>query len=384
MLVPRKDSETDRLVIDMTPLNKISLPVHHKAPRLEDVLTRASHNKFFSKIDIADAFWLIELTENCKYLTAFDTPWGTFEYNCLPQGWGPAPAYWQRYITFILQDLIYTCCFAMADDILVFGQTKEECHIRTRQVRARLGKAGIPENARKTMVCATSVTYFGHTLKHNQWRPVSNHNTIRDWRRPNNKRALQQWLGTINVFRDHIPNLSAIIAPMTFLTGDQKWTWTEAQDQSFHHSKRAALELMWRHPHHAGEVQELITDASDLGLGAILKEKGRVVSIISRKLTKHEQAYDTKHRECLAVVWATKILIHIISDAPTIIIHTDHANIVNALKASETSQRVNRWIDWLQNLHITWKHIRGEINPADGPSRQWDHKGSKTNKVLRE
>jgi hypothetical protein len=373
MIVPKPGGLSNRLVIDLTPLNKVSATVSHSGPRLEDVLQRASRNKFFSKIDIKDAFWLLELDPASRYLTAFDTPWGTFEYNCLPQGWCNAPAYWQRFVTLLLRDLIFTCCFAIADDILVFGSTQQECWVRTRQVRSTLRRAGVPENENKSLVCATSVAFFGYTLSFERWRPIQNTDTISEWRPPASKVELQQFLGTINVFRDHIPSLSDLISPLTHLTGDTKWVWGATQTKAFQQTKAAALRQMWRHPHLAGVEQELYIDASDLGLGAILKENGRVVAIISRRLTRAETSYDTKHRECLGAVWATKSLVHIVSDAPKLTIHTDHLNLVTSLRASATSERVNRWIDWLSNFPISWRHVKGALNPADGPSRQWDH-----------
>ncbi len=38
------------------------------------------------------------------------------------------------------------------------------------------------------------------------------------------------------------------------------------------------------------------------GLGAILKEEGRIVAVVSRKLSSAEINYDAKERELLAVV----------------------------------------------------------------------------------
>jgi len=166
MLVKKQDGLTERLVIDLTPLNKISNAVSHKGPRLEDILQRASQFKFFSKIDIKDAFWLLTLHPDSRYLTAFDTPWGTFEYNCLPQGWCNSPAYWQRYITYVLTDLIHSWCSASADDILIFGMTHEECMMRTRVVRSRLNKASVTENKSKSILAHRSVSFFGISITH--------------------------------------------------------------------------------------------------------------------------------------------------------------------------------------------------------------------------
>lgn len=372
MLVPRKDG-TDRLVIDLTPLNDITIHQRHKAARLEDALQHASKYRYFSKIDIKDAFWLLELEEESKYLTAFDTPWGTFEYNVLPQGWSDSPAHWQRYITYVLRYIIRTCCFPMADDILVFGDTPTECHVRTRQVLRSIRTSGMVENHNKTIVCAQTISFFGVSLTHGRWRPLQNDTTIKTWPVPRSKLALQQFLGTMNVFAQHTPRLAELIGPLVELTGEAKWSWTRKQDLAFEATKRAVLAQLWRHTHVAGGKQQLTTDASDRGLSAILEENGRPVAIISRQMTKRERQYDTKNREGLAIYWSTKQLAHIISDASTLIIRTDHENIVNALAASATNTRVNRWIDWWGNFPISWKWIRGKDNPADGPSRQWDH-----------
>lgn len=372
MLIPQPGKE-DRLVIDLTPLNKITPAITHRAPRLIDVLQTATAYKWFSVIDIKGAFWFICLTEDCKHLTAFDTPWGTFEFNVLPQGWNNAPAYWQRFITHVLRKFLYSWCFASADDILVFADTKEECAYRTRKILTLLKQAGLETSEKKTVVCQNTVTFFGYKVTHQRWIPRSDTDSLRNWPTPTSKKQLQRWLGTLNTFRDHIPNLSAITQPLHHLTGDKTtWKWTEAHNHAFHESRRAALHQIWINKHEPGVTQELICDASDRGLGVILKEKSRVISIVSRKLSPAEQNYDTKQRECLAIVWGTKTLAHYTTDAPAILIKTDHHNIVTSLKPSGTDRRINRWIDWLSQFHFTTQHIPGATNPADGPSRVWD------------
>jgi hypothetical protein len=46
----------------------------------------------------------------------------------------------------------------------------------------------------------------------------------------------------------------------------------------------------------------LYTDASQIGIGAILTQDGHPIAYYSRQLTKEEEKYISYERECLAVI----------------------------------------------------------------------------------
>jgi len=52
----------------------------------------------------------------------------------------------------------------------------------------------------------------------------------------------------------------------------------------------------------------LTTDASAFGLGAVLSQDGKPVTMISRTLQDRELNFATNERELLAIVWALKSL----------------------------------------------------------------------------
>ena len=56
-----------------------------------------------------------------------------------------------------------------------------------------------------------------------------------------------------------------------------------------------------------GEPYTVYTDASIVGLGCVLMQKGSVIAYASRQLRKHEKNYPTHDLEMAAVVFALKI-----------------------------------------------------------------------------
>ena len=81
--------------------------------------------KFFSKIDIRAAFNTIMLDEESRNYTVFSTPWGKlYRYKRLNMGLCIASELYQEKMMLLLADL--KNIRVAIDDILVFGQTREE------------------------------------------------------------------------------------------------------------------------------------------------------------------------------------------------------------------------------------------------------------------
>uniref|UniRef100_A0A5S6Q0K7 Integrase catalytic domain-containing protein n=1 Tax=Trichuris muris TaxID=70415 RepID=A0A5S6Q0K7_TRIMR len=93
---------------------------------------------------------------------------------------------------------------------------------------------------------------------------------------------------------------------------------------------------------------DLFTDASDAGLGAVLEQEGRVIAYASRALNRAEKNFSTIEKECLAIIFATKIFRHYLL-AKHFTLFTDHSPL-QWLSAQKMEGTNNRNADALSRL----------------------------------
>ena len=114
----------------------------------------------------------------------------------------------------------------------------------------------------------------------------------------------------------------------------------------------------------------LQTDASELGLGAVLsqlEESGEEhpVAFASRKLLPRERNYSVIEKECLAIVWSLQVF-HVYLFGRKFTIEIDHQPREN----EEFKPTLTRWGLAVQPYCFEIHHHRGSLNwNADGLSR---------------
>ncbi|GKE52685.1 putative reverse transcriptase domain-containing protein, partial [Tanacetum coccineum] len=85
-------------------------------------------------------------------------------------------------------------------------------------------------------------------------------------------------------------------------------------------------------------------DASVLGLGYVLMQKGKVIAYASRQLKIHGKNYTTHDLELGAVVFALKIWRHYLYGIKSVI-YTDHKSLQHIFSQKELNMRQRRWIE---------------------------------------
>ena len=118
----------------------------------------------------------------------------------------------------------------------------------------------------------------------------------------------------------------------------------------------------------------LETDASGLGLGAVLSQEQsdgtiRPISFASRTLQPHEQNYGISDLEALGVVWAIRHYRHYLYGHHCIVF-TDHEALKSLLNTPQPSGKLARWGMALQELVLQIEYRPGRGNAkADALSR---------------
>ena len=117
----------------------------------------------------------------------------------------------------------------------------------------------------------------------------------------------------------------------------------------------------------------LYTDASNVGLGAILAQqqegKERIICCASRTFSKSEQNYITTKKECLALVWGIKNF-HNYLTANHFKVYTDHYFLQWLRSLKHESALLHRWAAQLEDYNFEVLHRPGKNQGlADALSR---------------
>ncbi|GFU15972.1 retrovirus-related Pol polyprotein from transposon 17.6 [Trichonephila clavipes] len=109
------------------------------------------------------------------------------------------------------------------------------------------------------------------------------------------------------------------------------------------------------------EQFNLFTDASGVGIGAVLNQNHRPIAFASRTLNKAERNYTVTERECLAVIWALNKFKTYFGSL-TVKVITDHAALTKLTNGENLCSRMIRWAQKLSEFNIECEHGSGVQN----------------------
>ncbi|XP_063626451.1 uncharacterized protein K02A2.6-like [Cydia splendana] len=367
-----KENGDLRLCVDMRRANTAILRENHPLPCMDKLLPEIGKAKYFSKLDIKDAFHQLELHPDCRHITTFITAKGLYQYKRLMFGISCAPEIFQK----VLEKLLVKCdgVLNFIDDILVFGDNEEQHDMRLAMVLEVLKENDILLNEQK-------VHFLGHELSPSGVKPLPKYmESISNFRLPATIEELQSFLGLVNYVNKWLPNLATRTEPLKELLrkklgkkADIKPYWTSEQDRAFTELKEALSKIQSLGYYDINDKTQVIADASPVGLGAILIQTDsngpRIIAYGNRTLTDCERKYSQTEKEALALVWSVEHF-NIFLFGKKFDLITDHKplEILFGLK-SKPCARIERWVLRLQSYDYNVTYRPGKVNIADPLSR---------------
>lgn len=357
-------------------VNRVSETAHYPLPTFEDLSASWAGSKFFTKLDLANAYQQLEVSDSSKQFLTVNTHLGLFQYTRLVYGISSAPAIFQSVMDEVLKGLKGVCCYI--DDVLITGCSEKECTSRVEAVLSRLNEYGFKLKEEKCEFLKQSVTFLGHTINekgiHTNPEKVK---ALQEAPRPENVAQLGSYLGLLKYYSKFIPMMSSELKPLYELTEDN-WNWSKEADKAFKKSKELILGAQVLTHFDPTKPIVVSADASAYGLGAVLSivtdEGEKPVAFASRVLSKSEKNYAQVEKEALALIFAVKKFNKYILGARFLLV-SDHLPLTAILGSKKgfpvlAAARMQRWAIILGAYNYDIQYRKGkEMAPADALSR---------------
>ncbi|EFN81895.1 Uncharacterized protein F44E2.2 [Harpegnathos saltator] len=368
-----------RICLDARNINDRMENDHAQPPTIEEVLANIGHKSIFSKLDITQAYWQIPLTANSRQYTGFSFDHQTYIFERLPFGIKTAGASFTRAIEAALKGKpeLRKHVIVYLDDVLIASENETDHLSHLASVFEALQEAGFRLNRDKCEFARDRIVFLGHdiTRVHVTITEETKRNIV-DFPRPRNKKEIQAFLGLVNWDRRFVPKLSRHTVHLEkLLKKDTRFQWDQRMERAFSDIKesvRNAPSLYLINPDRKYGIE---TDASTVGIGARLfqyDDAGReyTIAYASRSLKGAERRYTVTEVEGLALVWCLKKWRVLLMGRP-VRVKTDHRALKFISACAVASQRMARWLAFLQEFDLDINHIPGTANTtADALSRK--------------
>ena len=381
MVCVRKKDGSLRLCIDYRKLNSKTIPDRQPIPRVQDLLDGLGGQKWFTTLDMSQAYHQGQISEESRKLTAFSTPWSLYEWVRIPYGLTNAPPCFQRYINDCLYHLRDRICIAYLDDILIYGKTFEEHLQNVETVVKVLINKGIKLNPKKCVFAKNEVRYLGRLISEQGYRADPENTVALNACKtpPKTVGNVRTLLGFLGYYRNFVKDFSRRMKPVYDLL------------KSEGNGKKGCLDsrktVKWL-PEHQKVVEEVVDhlqspeviaypdfekpfivhcDASETGLGSVLyqrqQEKMRVISFASRTLTPAERNYHmhSGKLEFLALKWSvTEKFSDYLHYGPPFEVVTDNNPLTYVLTSAKLNATGLRWVARLADFKFSIRYRAGK------------------------
>jgi len=375
LVVPKAGEEKFRLVVDYRRLNKRIAGDTYPLPHIEDLLTKTSEARVFSKIDLVSGFHQIPVHEEDQHYLAFTALDDSYTYCYVPFGLNIAPALFTRALNrALVRCQEYTAVYV--DDILVYSASIDEHLTHLSQVFESLGKANFRVSMKKSTLGVDTIMYLGHILTPGQiTQDPEKVKAVREFPIPMTVKGVRRFLGMCGYYRRFIKGFSKIATPLTELTsGRGKVNLNLEQVAAFTALRNAMTQAPVLELFVFSRDARVEVDSCSTGVGAVLTQEvhgaWKPVAFYSKKFPATAKVYASREAETYGIylaivhwrVWLLGREFTIVSDHQSLVL-SDHGR---------NSRRIQRWLLGLSEFKFGIRYRRGLMHSAPNAlSRIW-------------
>ncbi|CAI7873922.1 unnamed protein product [Closterium sp. NIES-53] len=260
------------MCIDYKALNRVTVKSRYPIPRADELIDQLRTARDFLKINLRGGYHQIRVEPSDYAKTAFRTSYGSFEYTVMPFGLTNAPATFQMTMNEAFRPFLDKCVIVYLDDILVYSRDKQQHLADLEAVFKVLEEHRLLTKGSKWEFFQDRLEFLGHIISAAGVEIDSKKlDTVKAWHPSTNITELQSFLGFVNYLHRFVPDMARLTAPLTdLLRKGVTFTWGEKKHAAFSVLKHVLCSppvLRIADPH---RPFELVTDASDIAIGAVM------------------------------------------------------------------------------------------------------------------
>ena len=201
------------MCVDLREVNKAVVPDRFPLPTVEELSATFHDAVVFSKLDLTDSYLQLLLEEDSRYLTAFITHDGVFQYRRTCFGLCSAPSAFQKVISTKISGIDGTINFL--DDIAVSGASQSIHDTWLQLVLQRLKCHQVTLNREKSMFNQSSIEFLGYRVAKSGVTPILDKvRAIASLSPPQNSSDLASFLAMVNYYAKFIHRYGESTEPL--------------------------------------------------------------------------------------------------------------------------------------------------------------------------
>lgn len=353
LVTVKKANGTMRMCVDFsTGLNDALMLHQHPLPHPDNLFATLNGGRFFSKLDLADAYLQVELDEQSKQLAVINTHRGLYKYNRLPFGIKSAPGIFQQIMDTMLAGIPQT--IAYLDDIIIVSKTEAEHMHALKKVFQRIQSYGFKVQMSKCQFFMTNIKYLGQIVTQEGRRPDPKKvSAIIAMPAPVNIHQVRSFLGMLNYYGQFVKTMRQLRVPLDkLLKKDVEFQWSNDCQNAFDEAKQILQSDLLLTHYNLDLPIFVAADASKDGIGAVIAHhfpNGAVKAIMhaSSSFSTTECNYSQIEKEALALIFVVKKFHRMIYGRP-FTLQTDHKPLLAIFGSKKgipvyTANRLQRW-----------------------------------------